>query len=511
MHGRRARAAGRCARRRGRPRARRPRQRARCACSRRPPTASRRSTARCSAGASSARSRWRTQLGIPGANDAAIASRTARATALPGFACDVLGPVAVVYAYGDGLRALGRSSPTRSSGSRSSTARSSSCARARRARGRSGRHRQRSTSARSPTSTASRYEIHPLGGLNAGLFTDMREHRAAASRGSPPAKRVLNLFSYTGALGLACARGGAAERHERRHLATACRRGRAATSRATARSRRARSSRPATRCGSSRAPRATRSATTSSSIDPPTLSTRARHGRGRSVATIRELIAQAAAVIPAGGMLWLAANDVDARLAAEARAQGPARAGRTGAIVEQGGLPPEYPTVARAAGRSLPAGLPATPGVAMCGRYTLTNQGDVDRRLRGRARCHRRLGVVEAAVQRRADAAGAGRHPARRRRARGRDDALGPAAVLGREAGRQAAADDQRARRVGRWRARCSATRSRASAASCRRTASSSGCATASSGSRSSSTPSRATRSRSPACGRAPTRCDSRS
>ena len=53
------------------------------------------------------------------------------------------------------------------------------------------------------------YEVHPLGGLNVGLFTDMREQRLGLPRFAP-GQRVLNLFAYTGALGLACARAGAA-------------------------------------------------------------------------------------------------------------------------------------------------------------------------------------------------------------------------------------------------------------------------------------------------------------
>src|SRR5207237_3195335 len=52
-------------------------------------------------------------------------------------------------------------------------------------------------------------EVHPLAGLNVGLFTDMREHRRGLARFAA-GKRVLNLFSYTATLGLACARAGAA-------------------------------------------------------------------------------------------------------------------------------------------------------------------------------------------------------------------------------------------------------------------------------------------------------------
>jgi 23S rRNA (cytosine1962-C5)-methyltransferase len=80
-------------------------------------------------------------------------------------------------------------------------------------------------------------------------------------------------------------------------------------------------------------------------IDPPSSSS----ARGTTWTTGRDypdLIAQAAAVIPSGGLLWLAANTVDLGSLAKLAAKGLRQAGRTASIVEQGGLPPEYPTVA---------------------------------------------------------------------------------------------------------------------------------------------------------------------
>ncbi len=53
------------------------------------------------------------------------------------------------------------------------------------------------------------YEVHLRGGINVGLFTDMREHRAGLGR-FVRGKRVLNTFAYTGALSVAAARAGAA-------------------------------------------------------------------------------------------------------------------------------------------------------------------------------------------------------------------------------------------------------------------------------------------------------------
>ena len=58
------------------------------------------------------------------------------------------------------------------------------------------------------------------------------------------------------------------------------------------------------------------------------------------------VIAQAAAVIPERGVLWLAANTYELGSLAKLALKGLRTVGRTAAIVEQGGLPPEYPTVA---------------------------------------------------------------------------------------------------------------------------------------------------------------------
>ena len=57
------------------------------------------------------------------------------------------------------------------------------------------------------------------------------------------------------------------------------------------------------------------------------------------------MIAQAAAVIPEGGILWLAANTHELGSLAKLAAKGLRQTNRLAAIVEQGGLPPEYPTV----------------------------------------------------------------------------------------------------------------------------------------------------------------------
>src|SRR5262249_21744218 len=52
------------------------------------------------------------------------------------------------------------------------------------------------------------FEVHLLGGLNVGLFCDMREHRRNLGR-FVAGRRVLNTFAYTGAISVAAARAGA--------------------------------------------------------------------------------------------------------------------------------------------------------------------------------------------------------------------------------------------------------------------------------------------------------------
>src|SRR6185436_14381016 len=129
---------------------------------------------------------------------------------LSGFACDVLGRTCVVYAYAEALRPLGRQLAEAIVG----FARLEGAVVKLRARGHAEAVPQDVVGARPAdeviaTESGVPYEVHPLAGLNHGLFTDMREHRLGLARFAAGA-RVLNLFSYTGTLGLACARAGAA-------------------------------------------------------------------------------------------------------------------------------------------------------------------------------------------------------------------------------------------------------------------------------------------------------------
>ncbi|HEY1551707.1 MAG TPA: class I SAM-dependent methyltransferase [Kofleriaceae bacterium] len=279
---------------------------------------------------------WRRQLGLTGAYRLLHGA----GDGLPGLSCDVLGDVAVVYAYADCLRALGKQLAESIVG----FARLTGAVVKLRAKGGADEVAQDVIGTVPETLVADEagatYEIHPLAGLNHGLFTDMREHRVQLARYAP-AKRVLNLFSYTGALGLACARAGAAT----------------VTNVDTSSGVQAWASGNFTRNGCKASfetgdairflARAERDKERYDLvvIDPPSSSS----ARGTSWTTGRDypdLIAQAAAVIPSGGILWLAANTYELGSLAKLAAKGLKQARRTASIVEQGGLPPEYPTVA---------------------------------------------------------------------------------------------------------------------------------------------------------------------
>ena len=184
-----------------------------------------------------------------------------------------------------------------------------------------------------------RYEIHPRGGLNTGLFTDMREHRAALAQVAG-GMRVLNLFAYTGALGLACARGGAAEvtNVDTSDGVQAWARGNFERNGALARA----------RFETGDALRFVARAARDKErydlvvIDPPAASP-ARGGKGWIAGRdYGELVAATASIVPPGGLVWLAANGLDAGPLAKLAHK--ALRGRGAALLASGGLPPEYPT-----------------------------------------------------------------------------------------------------------------------------------------------------------------------
>jgi 23S rRNA (cytosine1962-C5)-methyltransferase len=287
---------------------------------------------------------WRKALGLPGPDHAYRIVHGA-GDGLPGFACDVLGQTAVVYVYGAGLRALGRRLAEAIVGFgqlRGAVVKL-------RARGGADQVEQDvvgTVADERPVVTEHGvpFEVHPLAGLNHGLFTDMREHRRGLPRFVAGA-RVLNLFSYTGALSVTCARAGAA----------------AVTSVDTSAGVQAWAAGNFARSGLTDAKRwrfetgdavrfLARAARDKERydvvlVDPPTFST-ARGAPWTLDRDYPDLIAKAAVVIPPGGLLWLAANTHELGSLVRLAHKGLRTAGRTAAIVEQGGLPPEYPTLA---------------------------------------------------------------------------------------------------------------------------------------------------------------------
>ena len=118
------------------------------------------------------------QAARPGRPDHAYRLVHGAGDGLPGFTCDVLGTTAVVYAYGEGLRALGKQLAEAIVG----FAQLDGAVVKLRARGGASDVAQdivgnAPTKRCVVTEHGVPYEVHPLGGLNLGLFTDMREQR----------------------------------------------------------------------------------------------------------------------------------------------------------------------------------------------------------------------------------------------------------------------------------------------------------------------------------------------
>jgi 23S rRNA (cytosine1962-C5)-methyltransferase len=288
---------------------------------------------------------WRKRLGLPGP-DAAYRLVHGAGDGLPGFACDALGRFAVLYCYASGLLPLGRQLAEAIRG----FAGLDGVVVKVRARGSADKVPQEIIGKAPPeeyvvAESGVPFTVHPLGGLNVGLFTDMREHRRGLGR-FVAGRSVLNLFSYTGALSVASARAGAASvtsvdtsagvqawaqgNFRLSGLDPADRRWRFETGDAVRFLARAIRDRERYEVVL---------------IDPPTFST-ARGAPWTLDRDYPDLIAQACAVIPEGGQLWLAANTHELGSLARLAQKGFRKAGRVGAVVEQGGLPPDYPTLA---------------------------------------------------------------------------------------------------------------------------------------------------------------------
>ncbi|MEO8704937.1 MAG: class I SAM-dependent methyltransferase [Kofleriaceae bacterium] len=286
---------------------------------------------------------WRTQLGLPGP-DHAYRLLHGAADGVAGFTCDVMGRVAIVYAYAEGLRRLGAQLAEAVIG----FAKLDGAVVKLRVRGGASEVVQDTIGKVEEKLLATEhgvpYEIHPLGGLNVGLFTDMREHRRGLTR-FVAGRRVLNLFSYTGSLSVVAARGGAVSVTS---VDTSA--GVQAWAQANfGRSGLAGDKRWKFETGDASRflARAVRDKEQYDlvMIDPPGASS----AGGTSWALGRDypdLIAKAAAVIPQDGLLWIASNAGEIGALSKLAHKGLRTAQRSGAVVEQGGLPPEYPTPA---------------------------------------------------------------------------------------------------------------------------------------------------------------------
>ncbi len=186
------------------------------------------------------------------------------------------------------------------------------------------------------------YEVHLLGGLNVGLFTDMREHRASLSR-FVRGKTVLNTFSYTGSLSVAAARAGATQVTSV-DLASGVQR--------WARQNFELSQLPLedhrfeTGEVSAFLKKAARAGQTFDVIivDPPTYSA-ARAGAWSMRKDYPDLITRTSALLPSGGLLWLSANSRDLPPLIELAREAFGRTKRFAQLLSFGGLPPDYPTV----------------------------------------------------------------------------------------------------------------------------------------------------------------------
>lgn len=286
----------------------------------------------------------RKRLGLPG-DDATYRVLHGAGDGVPGFTCDVLGRYAVLYAYAPALVPWAEQLAEAVRGFTG-------------VRGVVVKVRARA-GAQAPAQTVvgetppDRYvaaehgvpvEIHPLGGLNVGLFTDMREERQRMGR-FVGGGAVLNLFSYTATLSVACARAGAASvvsvdtsegvaawargNFGRAGLDPDDKRWRFETGDAVRFLARADKARERYRLVV---------------IDPPTFST-ARGAPWTLDRDYPDLIAQAAAVVEPGGTLWLAANTHELGSLSRLIGKGLKKAGRGGAVIGQGGLPADYPTV----------------------------------------------------------------------------------------------------------------------------------------------------------------------
>ena len=295
----------------------------------------------------------RMALGLPAADTTAYRLLNAEGDGLSGFTADVFGDYVVLHVYSHGLLPLGRLLgrqildllPVRGVVLKVRPGGAS----------RPGPVEEEILGASPPRQLVVEesgvpYEIHPLGSLNVGLFTDMREHRRRLAR-SVEERRVLNLFAYTGSLSVVAGRHGATSvtsvdlspgvlRWARKNFQLSGMDPDA----------------PRFRFESADAPRFVRQALARADeydlviLDPPAVSA-ARPSSWSLKNDYSDLISQASGLLPPeGGELWVASNARGDRPVMRHVEAGMRASGRSFTVIESGGLPPDYP---------VPAGYPA--------------------------------------------------------------------------------------------------------------------------------------------------------
>lgn len=188
------------------------------------------------------------------------------------------------------------------------------------------------------------YELHLRGSLNVGLFPDMREQRRGIAR-FVAGRRVLNTFAYTGALSVASARAGASS-----VTSVDLSSGVLAWARENFRlsgfslddhrfhfevSDVRRFMQKEIELGHQY---------DTVIMDPPTVSA-ARASQWSMKKDYPQLIALAAKLLPrAGGILWVSANTRRGPSVLRHIEEGARLSGRHAALLEVGGLPPDFPT-----------------------------------------------------------------------------------------------------------------------------------------------------------------------
>jgi 23S rRNA (cytosine1962-C5)-methyltransferase len=266
------------------------------------------------------------------------------ADGLPGLAVDIYGDYAVLYVYSRGLASMGRSL---AEVVRNELGLTGVVLKLRSRESAQGPIQQEIVGAAPPESLVVHedgiaFEVHLLSGLNVGLFTDMREHRAALGRFAR-GRTVLNTFSYTGALSVAAARGGA-----RRVTSVDLAGGVHAWARANfeLNALDATAHRFETSEVTAFLKKAARASETFDVIivDPPTYSA-ARAGAWSMRKDYPELIVRATVLLASGGLLWLSANSRELAALSEIARGAFARAKRTAQVLSIGGLPSDYPTL----------------------------------------------------------------------------------------------------------------------------------------------------------------------